>query len=189
MSEPSGTPAADAVHAAAVHVVTRLRELGLTVGTAESLTGGLVCAALTGVPGASTVVRGGVVAYASDVKAGVLGVDADLLAREGAVCGPVAAQLTDGVRRVLRCAVGVSTTGVAGPDPADGKPVGTVFVAAGGPWGIHVDELALTGDREQIRSASVLAVLDLLARALGTSATAWAPRGTVDPTDRFDGPH
>lgn len=166
MSEPVGPGQPDAVHAAAVGVVTRLRELGLTVGTAESLTGGLVCAALTSVPGASTVVRGGVVAYASEVKADVLGVDRDLLAREGAVCGPVAAQLTDGIRAVLGCAVGVSTTGVAGPDPADGRPVGTVFVAAGGPWGIVVDELALTGDREQIRSASVLAVLDLLARAL-----------------------
>jgi nicotinamide-nucleotide amidase len=147
-------------------VVTRLRELDLSIGTAESLTGGLVCAALTSVPGASTVVRGGVVAYASEVKADVLGVDPDLLAREGAVCEPVAAQLADGIRRVLGCAVGVSTTGVAGPDPADGQPVGTVFVGASGPWGILVEELTLTGDRDQIRSASVLAVLTLLERAL-----------------------
>ena len=147
-------------------VVRRLRELDLSIGTAESLTGGLVCAALTSVPGASTVVRGGVVAYASEVKADVLGVDPDLLAREGAVCEPVAAQLADGIRRVLGCAVGVSTTGVAGPDPADGQPVGTVFVGASGPWGILVEELTLTGDRDQIRSASVLAVLTLLERAL-----------------------
>ena len=152
-------PVADAV-------VMRLRELDLSIGTAESLTGGLVCAALTSVPGASTVVRGGVVAYASEVKADVLGVDPDLLAREGAVCEPVAAQLADGIRRVLGCAVGVSTTGVAGPDPADGQPVGTVFVGASGPWGILVEELTLTGDRDQIRSASVLAVLTLLERAL-----------------------
>ena len=157
MTDPR--PVADAV-------VTRLRELDLSIGTAESLTGGLVCAALTSVPGASTVVRGGVVAYASEVKADVLGVDPDLLAREGAVCEPVAAQLADGIRRVLGCAVGVSTTGVAGPDPADGQPVGTVFVGASGPWGILVEELALTGDRDQIRSASVLAVLTLLERAL-----------------------
>ena len=157
MTEPR--PVADAV-------VKRLRELDLSIGTAESLTGGLVCAALTSVPGASTVVRGGVVAYASEVKADVLGVDPDLLAREGAVCEPVAAQLADGIRRVLGCAVGVSTTGVAGPDPADGQPVGTVFVGASGPWGILVEELTLTGDRDQIRSASVLAVLTLLERAL-----------------------
>ncbi len=147
-------------------VVALLRELGLSVGTAESLTGGLVCGALTSVPGASTVVRGGVVAYASEVKADVLGVDRDLLAREGAVCEPVAAQLADGIRRVLGCAVGVSTTGVAGPDPADGQPVGTVFVGVSGPWGILVERLALTGDRAEIRAASVLAVLTLLERAL-----------------------
>jgi nicotinamide-nucleotide amidase len=152
-------PVADAV-------VALLRELDLSVGTAESLTGGLVCGALTDVPGASTVVRGGVVAYASEVKADVLGVDRDLLAREGAVCEPVAAQLADGIRRVLGCAVGVSTTGVAGPDPADGQPVGTVFVGLSGPWGILVERLALTGDRAEIRAASVLAVLTLLERAL-----------------------
>ena len=147
-------------------VVALLRELDLSVGTAESLTGGLVCGALTSVPGASTVVRGGVVAYASEVKADVLGVDRDLLAREGAVCEPVAAQLADGIRRVLGCAVGVSTTGVAGPDPADGQPVGTVFVGVSGPWGILVERLALTGDRAEIRAASVLAVLTLLGQAL-----------------------
>ena len=147
-------------------VVARLRALDLSVGTAESLTGGLVCAALTSVPGASTVVRGGVVAYAGEVKAEVLGVDAALLAREGAVCEPVAAQLADGVRRVLGCSVGVATTGVAGPDPADGQPVGTVFVAVGGPWGIVVERLALTGHREEIRAASVLAALTLLRWAL-----------------------
>ena len=117
-------------------------------------------------PGASTVVRGGVVAYASEVKADVLGVDRELLAREGAVCEPVAAQLADGIRRVLGCAVGVSTTGVAGPDPADGQPVGTVFVGASGPWGIVVERLALTGDRGEIRAASVLAALTLLELAL-----------------------
>lgn len=152
--------------AVADSVVARLRELDLSVGTAESLTGGLVCAALTSVPGASTVVRGGVVAYASEVKADLLGVDRELLAREGAVCAPVAAQLADGIRVTLGAAVGLSTTGVAGPDPADGKPVGTVFVGAVGPWGILVEELALTGDREEIRAASVQAVLDLLARGL-----------------------
>ena len=73
--------------------------------------------------------------------------------------------------------MGVSTTGVAGPDPADGKPVGTVFVGASGPWGILVDELALTGDREQIRAASVLAVLDLLTRALQNLRDGVGPSG------------
>ena len=152
--------------ALAREAVQALVGAGLTVGTAESLTGGLVCAALTSVPGASAVVRGGVVAYASDVKAGVLGVDADLLAREGAVCAEVASSLAQGVCRVLPSDVGLSTTGVAGPDPADGQPVGTVFVAASGPWGILVEQHALTGDREEIRAASVEAALRLLHRGL-----------------------
>ena len=90
----------------AAEVVSGLRQAGLTIGTAESLTGGLVCGALTSVPGASSVVRGGVVAYASDVKASVLGVDAELLRREGAVHAEVASQLAEGVRRVLSCDVG-----------------------------------------------------------------------------------
>ena len=162
---------------AASAVVAALVERGLSVGTAESLTGGLVCGALTAVPGASAVVRGGVVAYASDVKASVLGVDGDLLAREGAVCAPVAAQLAEGVRRLLGCSVGVSTTGVAGPDPSDGKPVGTVFVGASGPWGILVDELALTGDREQIRTATVRSALDLVARGLENLRDGVGPAG------------
>ena len=147
-------------------VLRGLGERGLTGGTAESLTGGLVCAALTSVPGASAVVRGGVVAYAGEVKAGVLGVDRGLLGRDGAVSASVASALAEGVRRLLPSAVGVSTTGVAGPDPADGAPVGTVFVAASGPWGILVEEHALTGDREQIRAASVDAALRLLQRGL-----------------------
>jgi nicotinamide-nucleotide amidase len=146
--------------------VPLLAELDLTVATAESLTGGLVAAALTSVPGSSAVVRGGVVAYASDVKASVLGVDRDVLAAQGAVSAPVAEQLAQHVRSVLGCDVGLSTTGVAGPEAADGRPVGTVFVAAAGPWGILVEEHALTGDREQVRSASVAAVLELLERAL-----------------------
>ena len=150
----------------ACEVVHALVDHGLSVGTAESLTGGLVCAALTSVPGSSVVVRGGVVAYATDVKASVLGVDVDLLARRGAVCAEVASALAEGVRQVLASDVGVSTTGVAGPDPADGQPVGTVFVAASGPWGILVEEHALTGDREEIRAASVLAALRLLRQGL-----------------------
>ena len=151
---------------AASAVVADLRRLALSIGTAESLTGGLLCAALTSVPGASAVVRGGVVAYASEVKADLLGVDRDLLAREGAVCAAVAEQLAHGARTALGSAVGVSTTGVAGPEPADGRPVGTVFVGASGPWGILVEELALTGDREEIRAATVVAALALVARGL-----------------------
>lgn len=175
----------------AAGVIEDLRVTGLSVGTAESLTGGLVCAALTSVPGSSAVVRGGVVAYANDVKAGVLGVDAGLLARDGAVTEEVGRRLAEGARRVLRCDVGLATTGVAGPDPADGRPVGTVVVAASGPWGILVEEHALTGDRATIRAASVDAVLVLVHRALRNLRDAVGPAGygglpEHDPTPEHD---
>lgn len=148
----------------AYQVVAALVARGLTVATAESLTGGGVCAALTGVPGASQVVRGGVVAYASDVKAQVLGVDAGLLAASGAVDPQVAVQLALGARRVLRADVGVGTTGVAGPDPCDGMPVGTVFVAValGEATRVRRLELGPAGEREAIREASVAAALELV---------------------------
>lgn len=153
---------------AAAEVVATLTASGLTIGTAESLTGGLVCAALTDVPGASAVVRGAVVAYATDLKAAVLGVDPELLATGGAVQAEVAVQMAHGVCRVLGCEVGVATTGVAGPDPQDGQPVGTVFVAvatsarAGSPARARVEALLLDGTRETIRHETVDAALALV---------------------------
>lgn len=149
----------------ATSLVGALVERGLTVATAESLTGGLVCAELTSVPGSSATVRGAVVSYATDVKASVLGVDPDLLARTGPVDAVVAAAMAEGVRRVLGADVGVATTGVAGPGPSDGMPAGTVFVAASGPWpsGTRTRRLALEGDRGTIRRATVDAALELLA--------------------------
>lgn len=147
-------------------VVLALRTAGLTVATAESLTGGLLCSTLVDVPGASAVVRGAVVAYATDVKASVLGVDAELLARTGPVDGAVAEQMARGARRVLGADVGVSTTGVAGPDAADGFAAGTVFVglaADGVPGGARHVRLALAGDRPAVRRAAVEAALRSLA--------------------------
>ncbi|HEY3977158.1 MAG TPA: CinA family protein [Streptosporangiaceae bacterium] len=137
-----------------------------TVATAESLTGGLVAAALTTVPGSSAAVRGGVVAYATELKAALLGVPADLLERHGAVHGDVAEAMAEGARDRLGASTGVATTGVAGPDPAEGKPVGMVFVAVAGPGGLASRQLALTGDREEIRAATVASVLGLLISAL-----------------------
>jgi nicotinamide-nucleotide amidase len=147
-------------------LIGRLAAAGLTVATAESLTGGLVAARLTDVPGASEVVRGGVVAYALEVKAEVLGVDAALLDQRGAVDAEVAQQMATGVRQRLRSTYGLATTGVAGPGPADGKPAGTVFVAVAAEQGVRVRQLALTGDREQIRALTVDAVLERLAQSL-----------------------
>lgn len=143
-------------------VVAALGERAETVGTAESLTGGLVCGALTTVSGSSTVVRGGIVAYATDVKQGVLGVDGELLRRGGAVQPEVAEQLAAGVRRVLGCDWGLATTGVAGPSEQDGRPVGAVFVAVSGPGVARVQRLDLGGGREDVRAGSVDAVLRLL---------------------------
>jgi nicotinamide-nucleotide amidase len=139
---------------------------GETIATAESLTGGLVAAALTSVPGSSAAVRGGVVAYATELKAALLGVPADLLERHGAVHGEVAEAMAEGARDRLGASTGVATTGVAGPDPAEGKPVGMVFVAVAGPGGLASRQLALAGDREEIRAATVASVLDLLIGAL-----------------------
>jgi len=167
-TESSGTGRDLLVSSSPADVVASLVERGLTVATAESLTGGLVCAALTSVAGSSAAVRGGVVSYAIDVKADLLGVDADRLAEAGAVDAGVAAQMAAGVRRLLGADVGLATTGVAGPGPSDGMPAGTVFVAACGPWrsGPQTRALALEGGRDEVRSATVDAVLDLLGELL-----------------------
>ncbi|MGW2832152.1 CinA family protein [Streptomyces sp. NPDC001286] len=154
----------------AADVVRLLTVRGQTLAVAESLTGGLVAAEVTGVPGASKVFRGSVTAYATELKHELLGVDAGLLAEHGAVDPQVAAQMAAGVRKALGADWGVATTGVAGPDPQDGKPVGTVFVAVDGPFGPgsgsasggKVEALRLNGDRAEIRRESVRSVLALL---------------------------
>jgi nicotinamide-nucleotide amidase len=114
-------------------VVFALSEHGQSVAVAESLTGGMLCSALIDVPGASVVVRGGVVAYATDLKHRLLGVDAGLLSANGPVDPDVAAQMAHGVRELLGADWGMATTGVAGPDPQDGIPAGTVYIAVAGP--------------------------------------------------------
>lgn len=159
----SETP--DAVH----DLIARLAERGLTVAVAESLTGGLVLAALTSVPGASRVVRGGVVAYATDVKNSMLGVDSDLLDERGAVDADVAESMAMGVRERVDASFGVATTGVAGPDGQDGKSPGVVFVAVAAPFGVWHRELLLEGDRSAIRTRAGIAALELLSDVLARS--------------------
>jgi nicotinamide-nucleotide amidase len=154
--------AADLAAAAVGLLISR----GLTIGAAESLTGGLVTAALTTVAGSSAVVRGGIVAYAADVKNALLGVDAGLLARVGTVHQDVALAMASGARERLGAAVGVATTGVAGPDPADGQPVGTVHIAIAAAGQARHETLALTGDRTEIRRSTVDHVLKLLVTTL-----------------------
>ncbi|MET7446387.1 nicotinamide-nucleotide amidohydrolase family protein [Streptomyces sp. NPDC005508] len=157
----------------AAEVLRRLQRRGETLGVAESLTGGLVAAELTSVAGASRCFRGSVTAYATPLKRDLLGVDGALLAERGAVDPDVARSMADGVRRVLGADWGVSTTGVAGPEPQDGKPVGTVFIAVSGPGGIQkVAELRLNGGRADIRKESVRSLLELLSGELGENARA-----------------
>jgi nicotinamide-nucleotide amidase len=145
-------------------VVGALIERGLTIAVAESLTGGMLVSELIATPGASAAVVGGVVAYDTRLKHTVLGVDAGLLAEAGAVDPRVAEQMADRVRRVLAVDgqpsdVGISTTGVAGPDSQDGKPVGTVYVGLAVGERVLSFELTLTGSRAAIRSATVTEAL------------------------------
>jgi nicotinamide-nucleotide amidase len=147
-------------HAAAI--VLRLGERGETVAAAESLTGGLVAATIVEIPGASAVFRGGLVVYATDLKHTLAGVPEELLAERGPVDADVALALAAGARERCGADWGLATTGVAGPDPQGGKPVGLVFVAVAGPYGATVRELHLTGSRADIRTGTVTAVLGLL---------------------------
>ena len=146
----------------ATEIIGRLTRAGETVATAESLTGGLVAAALTDVPGSSNAFRGGVVAYATELKAEVLGVDVGLLKRHGPVYAPVAAAMADGVRQRLGATIGIATTGVAGPGPQDGHPAGTVHVAVSLADDTVVRTMALAGGRDEVRRLTVERVLGLL---------------------------
>ncbi|MGI8667758.1 MAG: CinA family protein [Jatrophihabitans sp.] len=146
----------------------QLAERQQTVAVAESLTGGLLAAALTDPAGASATFRGGLVVYATDLKASLAGVPAELLARVGAVDAAVAAALARGVRQRLSASWGIGVTGVAGPQPQDGQPVGTVFLAVAGPAGSGelVARLLLDGDRNTIRSQTVEHGVALLSKAI-----------------------
>jgi nicotinamide-nucleotide amidase len=161
-------------HDPAARLIGELTRRGLRIAVAESLTGGLVVAELTRIPGASLVVNGGVVAYDTAVKRSVLGVSAELLANEGAVHPEVARQMADGVRRVLAvngrpADIGVATTGVAGPAEQDGKPAGTVYVGLAIGDDVVAVALDLRGDRGDIRRATVRHAIDAVLSRLGAS--------------------
>jgi nicotinamide-nucleotide amidase len=146
------------------------RARGLTLGTAESCTGGMVAARLTSVPGSSDVFRGGVVAYANELKERELGVPAETLREHGAVSRETALAMAEGARTRLGVDVAVSVTGVAGPDGGtEEKPVGLVHLAAVGPDGPVAHEFNVPGDRATIRSRSTVMALHLLRRLLTQS--------------------
>ena len=155
----------------AAALVAELRVRGLTLAVAESLTGGLLVAEFVAVPGVSSVLNGGVVAYNTALKHSVLGVDAGLLEEHGAVHPRVAEQMADRVRGALAvdgrpANVGLSTTGVAGPDWQDGQPPGTVFLGIAVGSAVRSVRLQLSGDRGAIRRATVSESLLELSRSL-----------------------
>jgi nicotinamide-nucleotide amidase len=148
-------------------VVRLLRDHRWTLASAESLTGGLLGARVTSVPGASAAYLGGVVSYATEVKQSLLGVPEQVVNGPGVVSAACAEAMAGAVRALLGADVGVSTTGVAGPDPQEGKPVGLVYVACADHHGVAASEHRFTGDREAVRAAAVDAALTLLRDRLG----------------------
>jgi nicotinamide-nucleotide amidase len=146
-------------------VVDLLRDRGLTLGTAESCTGGLLAARITDVPGSSDVFLGSIVSYSDSVKRERLGVPAEVLAAHGAVSAETAAAMANGAREALGVDVAVSITGVAGPGGGtEEKPVGLVYLHAVGPGGALARKLDFPGDRETIRLRSSVAALHLVRR-------------------------
>ncbi|GAA3613133.1 CinA family protein [Marihabitans asiaticum] len=145
----------------AAELLAQLRAKGATLGCAESLTGGLLATTVVGVPGASDVFRGGVIAYAPEVKTDLLGVEHDLIARVGTVHPAVAEQMARGALRELGCDIGLATTGVAGPGSNEGHPAGTVYLACATRGDCTVRRRDLEGDRYGVRRAAVGEALDL----------------------------
>lgn len=136
---------------------------GKTLATAESCTGGMIGEALTSVPGASSVYKGGVISYTNDVKYRILGVDLEMLESVGAVSAPVAESMAIGVRKVLGADVAVSVTGLAGPGGDDfGHEVGTVFIGLVGECQSVVMEYHFSGDREAVRRQAAETALKLI---------------------------
>ena len=155
-------------HDLAVQLIGELTRRRMTIAVAESLTGGRLASALTGRPGASAVFRGSVTAYATELKAAVLGVDPGLLARVGAVDAEVARQMAVGVRRLCGSDLALATTGVAGPSPQDGKEVGTVYLAVADAKGAEAALFRFAGDRSAIQDSAVEAALNLMVSHLNS---------------------
>ncbi|MBX3097976.1 MAG: CinA family protein [Salinibacterium sp.] len=166
------TFSAESSAALSAEIVALLTARRQTIAVAESLTGGLLVAELTRTPGASAVVVGGVVAYSTELKHTLLGVNAEVLASHGPVHPDVAAQMAAGVRDILAVAgepayIGISTTGVAGPEPQGGRAVGTVFLGFAIGLEVRTKGLALTGTRDEIRAQVVGEALNELRALLG----------------------
>lgn len=147
-------------HASALRLVHVLADAGLTVATCESLTGGLVGATITSIPGASAVFRGGLITYASDLKAALAGVDAQWIAEHGVVNDTTARQMATGCAHTCQADLGLACTGVAGPDRQDGQRPGTVHIAVVHDAQVFTRQLSLSGEREAVRLGTVSALLE-----------------------------
>ena len=145
-----------------------LRTRGLTIATAESCTGGAVAAALATIPGASDYLRGGVIAYHAEVKAGLLGVPADVITRDGVVSEACALAMARGARVACGADIGIATTGIAGPGGAEpGKPVGLVWLAIAWPGGTYARHTGYPGDRMAVIGAAAIDALRLIEEVVG----------------------
>jgi nicotinamide-nucleotide amidase len=153
-----------------VSIIETLRNREETVATAESLTAGLVCATLTEVPGASAVVRGGLIVYATELKNKLAGVPVKQLRERGAVHPAIAIELANGARRQCRSTWGLGLTGVAGPDPQDGVEPGRVYLVLTDATVATARTLQVEGDRHAVRSAAVRGALELLWARLSRTA-------------------
>ena len=145
----------------AYEIIQKLSQRHLTISVAESLTGGLVAASLTQIPGASAVFKGGIIAYGDEIKQQVLKVDPTLITKFTSISEPVAQSMATNIREIMNTDIGIGTTGVAGPDKSDGFAPGIVFVAIS--IGDHkiCQKLELVGDRTQIRDQSVNEIFKL----------------------------
>ena len=148
-------------------LIRGLQAQGLTVATCESLTGGMICAALVDVPGASRVVRGGLITYQTDTKSLLAGVDAGLIETHGVVSAEVARAMAAGARDALHADISVSATGMASPGEIGDPPAGTVFVGLASAAGVQAVELHLTGDRQAIRQQTVDTAIKLIGQEIG----------------------
>ena len=148
-------------------IIRGLQAQGLTVATCESLTGGMICAALVDVPGASRVVRGGLITYQTDTKSLLAGVDAGLIETHGVVSAEVARAMAAGARDALHADIAVSATGMASPGEIGDPPAGTVFVGLASATGVQAVELHLTGDRQAVRHQTVDAAIKLIGQEIG----------------------
>lgn len=161
----TGTP-----DGAAVAAITALNRTGQKLAVAESLTGGTVCAALTGVPGTSEVFVGGIIAYSVELKRSMLGVPQELLDEHGPVDAQVARVMAVGVGQRCGAELGVATTGVAGPSGHGGKPPGMAYIGWSTPKAVGAIECRVDGDRDEVRAVVLEATLQVITQCAENGA-------------------